>query len=104
MAEYLRVLWHHDHPAEPVELFYEVQPDRRVTRLIEVFRDGAVLADTLEWSARRNPRLSSNVCLCDGGFPPAEDFGARFGPPEFDYHSINASAFDAQFDRAQPKS
>jgi hypothetical protein len=103
MAAYLRTFWHNDHPGEPVELLYEVQPDRRVTRLIEVFKDGSAIADTLEWSARRNPNIVNNICLCDGAFPSSEDMNARLAPPEFDWREIDFATFTALFARAQPR-
>lgn len=37
---YLKVVWHHDFPDEPVVLFSELDDERYETRKVEVFRDG----------------------------------------------------------------
>src|SRR5258705_5449026 len=49
MAEYIRVLWKHDSPDEPIEMHYEVLEDRAVVRMVERVIDGHANADTIEW-------------------------------------------------------
>jgi hypothetical protein len=39
---YLRVLWIHSHPCEPVEIYSEVDDDGYERRKIEVFADGTL--------------------------------------------------------------
>ena len=38
--QYMKVLWKHAHPNEPVTLYSELDDARRETRKVEVFRDG----------------------------------------------------------------
>jgi hypothetical protein len=54
MAEYIRVLWKHDSPDEPIEMHYEVLEDRAVVRMVERFIDGHANADTIEWQKARD--------------------------------------------------
>ena len=37
---YVKVVWTHDHPDEPVEFYSECDKDRWEVRKVEVFRDG----------------------------------------------------------------
>jgi len=39
---YLKVLWIHDEPTEPVEMYVETDSDGWETRKVEVFRDGTL--------------------------------------------------------------
>ena len=55
MNEYIRVLWKHRLPDEPIEMHYEVLPDRTVPRMVEIFIDGRAHADRLDWHASRYP-------------------------------------------------
>ncbi|MDW4910815.1 hypothetical protein RB628_37240 [Streptomyces sp. ADMS] len=38
--KYLKVVWHHDFPGEPVTLFSEIDEERYEVRKVEVYRDG----------------------------------------------------------------
>jgi hypothetical protein len=40
MVWYLRVVWHHDFPEDPVELYSEVGDDGYEIRKVQVFGDG----------------------------------------------------------------
>jgi hypothetical protein len=104
MAEYLRILWHHTLPDEPLELYYEVQNDRSVTRMIEVFEDGTPIADSLAIAAKREPNIVNNVCLCDGTFPEPREYEVLWTTTEFSYNPITKSSFDALFLRSNVKS
>lgn len=103
MAKYLRVLWHHTLPDEPLELYYEVQPTRCITRMIEVFEDGIPYADSLEIAARRYPSPANNDCLCDGNFPGPEKYDVLLQTSEFSYNEISKIQFDKLFMRANVK-
>jgi hypothetical protein len=37
---YILVIWHHDHPDDPVELYSELDDERFEVRKVECFRDG----------------------------------------------------------------
>jgi hypothetical protein len=49
MPEYIRALWKHDNPNDPVEMHYEVLPNRAVPRLVEVSADSRAVAGILAW-------------------------------------------------------
>lgn len=40
MLTYLKVIWHHDFPDEPVLMYHEVGDDGYEQRKVELFRDG----------------------------------------------------------------
>jgi hypothetical protein len=51
MVWYLKVLWHHDFPDEPVHILSEIYEDQYEARKVEVFRDGRLgWADESRWS------------------------------------------------------
>ena len=52
LTEYLHCTWTHDFPDDPVEIFYEITPDRGVPRMVECFADGRQISNTLEWDIK----------------------------------------------------
>jgi hypothetical protein len=40
MTSFLKVMWHHDYPDEPVWLYSELDDERYEMRKVEVYRDG----------------------------------------------------------------
>jgi hypothetical protein len=78
---YLKVVWHHDFPDEPVEILSEIGEDRYEARKVEVF-----LAGRLDWAdeSRRSP----STMLGEVPVPPLaeineqEEFTAAVIPAE----------------------
>ncbi len=102
-AKYLRVMWHDTLPDEPMELYYEIQPTKCVTRMIEIFEDGIPYADSLEIALRRYPPPANKSCLCDGIFPSSDAYDILFQTSDFSYNEISKSQFDKLFIRANIK-
>lgn len=51
IVEHWRILWHHDDPACPVEVFSELGNDGYETRKVHIFRDGRHdYADETRWT------------------------------------------------------
>lgn len=63
---YLKVLWHHDFPEDPVELFSEIGDDRYEVRKVEIYRDGR-----LEWADES--RCTPAIGLGEVPVPPLEE-------------------------------
>lgn len=104
MTEYIHDLWRHSLPDDPVEMLYEVQSGRIVTRMVEVFRSGRAEANTLTWEQARNP-LYVGIGLVDGRMPTASEIRvqvARNSPDAFVVHEISAQQFEAAFQKAEP--
>jgi hypothetical protein len=104
MPEYIRVLWKHNYPDDPVELHYEVLPNRAVPRMVEVFAGGRAEADTLAWHARRYP-LFQGSSLVDGDMPTAAELSARTtaeSPGQFEIFESTALEFEKMFRNAKP--
>tara|TARA_Y100000052_G_scaffold27583_1_gene36788 strand:- start:8703 stop:9017 length:315 start_codon:yes stop_codon:yes gene_type:complete len=101
LTDYLAVTWRHENPDDPDLIYYEVQPDRKVTRMVEHFKQGKVLRDSLEISAERNPEIAELGCLCKGEFPAADQMNAIFQPPVFSVRSISERRFEMLFEGAE---
>jgi hypothetical protein len=104
MPEYIRVLWKHDSPDEPIEMHYEVLEDRAVVRMVERFIDGHANADTIEWQQARDPR-HVGASLIDGGMLTAlqiREETESFTPGEFEAYESTRDEFEAAFLRATP--
>jgi hypothetical protein len=81
---YLKVIWHHDFPDEPVEMLSEVGEDRYEVRKAEVFRDGRLnWADESRWSPR--------TMLGEAPVPPLEEINEQ---EEFTAAVIPAEEFE----------
>jgi hypothetical protein len=101
MPEYIRVLWKHRLPDEPIELHYEVLPDRSVPRVVEVFVDGRAQADRLDWHAGRYPSFVGRS-LVEGDMMTAEQIRATADPAQFEVFSNTQREFEAAFKGATP--
>ncbi|PXA83878.1 hypothetical protein DMC25_17460 [Caulobacter sp. D4A] len=87
--------WTHDHADEPVTLFYEVDEDGRVLRMVDVFRDGRRERDSVE--NYFGPEADN---LTDGDFyDSTENLRAGYEAVEGDERmsliQIEAAAFEA---------
>jgi hypothetical protein len=104
MPEYIRAHWKHNHPDEPVEMHYEVLPDRAVPRMVEVFADGRAEADALAWHAPRYP-LFQGISLIDGDMPTAAELRAKTAaesPGMFEIFESTQLEFEKAFRNAKP--
>lgn len=102
--EYIRVLWKHDSPDRPVEMHYEVLPNRSVPRKVEVFADGHAEADTLAWHAHRYP-LFQGGSLVEGDMPTAAELratAATEAPGELEVFESARIEFEKVFRNARP--
>jgi hypothetical protein len=104
MPEYIRVLWKHDSPDEPIEMHYEVLADRSVPRMIEIFIDGRAQADRLDWHAGRYPSFVGSS-LVSGDMDSADHIRATVDedtPGEFEVFDSTQHEFEAAFASATP--
>jgi len=101
MPEYIRVLWKHRLPDEPIEQHYEVLPDRSVPRMVEVFVDGRAEADRLDWHAGRYGSFVGRS-LVDGAMLTAEQIRTTADPAEFEVFTSTQGEFEAAFKGATP--
>jgi hypothetical protein len=104
MPEYIRVLWKHRLPDEPIEMHYEVLADRSVPRMVEIFIDGRSHADRLDWHASRYPSfVGTSLVGCD--MVTAEQIRATVDedtPGEFEVLESDRQEFEAAFAKATP--
>jgi hypothetical protein len=104
MPEFIRVLWKHDRPDEPIGMHYEVLADRTVPRMVEVFAGGRAEADTLAWHASRYPSFQG-ISLVDGDMPTAAELRAMTAaesPGEFEVFESAQQEFETAFRNAAP--
>jgi hypothetical protein len=79
-VRYQRVVWHHDHPDEPIVLYAEVDDDGWERRKVDEYRDGRLdRADASGGS--RNKRAASQVVsdLSLGRLPGMHDSSVHAG-------------------------
>ena len=89
---YLRVIWLHDFPDEPIELYSELDDDSWEVRKIEYFRDGFIgLADATGSTGR--------TCLGLEPVPPAAEIARN---PEFRAVEIGREEFEGVWISARP--
>ena len=89
---YLHVVWLHDFPDEPVELYSELDDDSWEVRKIEYFRDGFIgLADT----AGSTDRTSL-------GLEPVPTVAEIARDPEFRAVEIGREEFEVAWTSARP--
>ena len=87
---YLRVIWLHDDPDEPVELFSELNDDRWEVRKVERFRNGFVgFADASSFVG--DTRLGLEP------MPPLDEIDCH---PEFQAEEIGPEAFEVAWIQA----
>ncbi len=104
MPEYIRVLWKHRLPDEPIEMHYEALPDRTVPRMVEIFVDGRAEADTLQWHAGRYPTFQGMSVVGDD-MQTADEIRATTAtefPGEFEVFESTQQEFEAAFVNAGP--
>lgn len=89
MTRYQKVVWHHDHPDEPVVLYSEVDSGFEV-RKVEVYQDGRhEYAD--------GSRLTGTTMLGEKMMPSVEEIDEE---PEFSAEAISAEDFERAWRRA----
>ena len=89
MTRYQKVIWHHDRPSEPVELYSEIDQGLEV-RKVEVYTDGrADYANGL--------RSQGTTVLGQEIMPSIDEINEA---PEFSASTINADEFEAVWRRA----
>lgn len=89
MLTYLKVIWHHDLPDEPVVMFSEVRDGREV-RKVEKFRDGRV--------QHAGPGGTSGDTVLSETSLPTPDEIAR--DRQFTVEPTDAEEFQAEWDAA----
>ncbi|MEV6348072.1 hypothetical protein [Actinoplanes sp. NPDC051851] len=86
---YLRVLWHHDQPGDPVEYFSEVGDDGWEVRRVQRYRDGR-----LEWAD--GTRETNSVGLSEAPI----DFDEIALQAEFGAFVISEAEFEQEWSKA----
>lgn len=71
MLTYFRCDWRHFRRHEPILIYYEVDPQGRVLRIIDIFADGAVACIALADYAGREHELPGEGSLVEGAFHDA---------------------------------
>ncbi|WP_435015439.1 DUF6881 domain-containing protein [Tundrisphaera sp. TA3] len=90
MMRYLRVVWLHDFPDEPIELFSELDEQSQELRKVERFRDGTFgFADS--------QRNSESTRLGLEPIPPPEEIALD---PQFQPRMISRAEFDRVWELA----
>jgi len=105
MSEYIRVLWKHQDPDEPIDMYYEVLPDRGVPRMVEIFPDGHAECDRLDWYAKRHPKSRADS-LIEVDMETADQMRATFdqhSPGEFEVFEVTQQEFEVAFGNATPR-
>jgi hypothetical protein len=90
MTRYLKVLWHHELPDEPVELFSEIDDEGWEVRKVEVYRDGH-----LDWAD--GSRSKGTSMLSETRMPGIEEIAVQ---PEFSPTVIDTGEFEAVWRQA----
>jgi hypothetical protein len=88
--KYVRVVWHHDIPEEPVELLSEIDEEGWEVRKVEVFRDGR-----RDWASEAESTGSS--MLSETKFPDLEYIASQ---SEFSPSVISQGDFEEEWNRA----
>jgi hypothetical protein len=90
MMHYVKVSWKHQHRAEPVELFSELDNARWEVRKVEVFRNGS-----LGYASRSGSRGGTLL-----GLVPLPLLAEIESKPEFESSEITKDEFDEIWLRA----
>ncbi len=85
--QYLRVQWHHSHPDEPVDLYYEVDDRGANCRTVEIWADG-------HYGFADANHAAGGTGLAEGIFPDAVVIRSD---PEFDLTDISQAEFNAMW-------
>lgn len=84
---YIRVLWWHDLPDEPIELWSELDANRWEVRKIEVWKDGRV-------GIASASRSSGGTHLGEAPVPAVDAIAAD---PQFNVEQISSSEFETRW-------
>jgi hypothetical protein len=88
--QYIKVVWKHDHPNQPVLLYSELDDARWETRKVEVFR-----GDVLGYASKA--RCTESTML---GLEPIPSLSEIALQPEFEPHEITKEEFEQIWARA----
>lgn len=89
MLTYLKVIWHHEFPDEPVVMLSEIRDGREV-RKVEKFRDGRA-----QYAGPSGE--SGDTVLSETPLPPAGEIARD---PQFTVEPTDAHEFEAEWDAA----
>jgi hypothetical protein len=90
VPSYLKVVWHHRHPDEPVELYSEINDSRMELRKVEVYRDG-------RHDFANGARSVGTTRLSERALPSVEEIAAQ---SEFTPTMIDSAEFENVWFRA----
>ncbi|MEU7306276.1 hypothetical protein AB0950_38835 [Streptomyces sp. NPDC007189] len=91
MSSFLKVVWHHSHPDEPVLLYSELDSERYEVRKVEVYRDGRRgFAD--------QSRSVGGSMLGEIPAPTVPEFADE--PEDFEASEISEAEFESQWSAA----
>lgn len=91
MSSFLKVVWHHSHPDEPVWLYSELDGERYEVRKVEVYRDGRRgFAD--------QARSVGGSMLGEIPAPTIPEFADE--PEDFEASEISEAEFESQWSAA----
>ncbi len=94
MTTYQKVVWRHDNPAYPVELYSEVDDAGWESRKVELYADGR--ADYAD-----HERATGKTMLGEVPMESLEEISAQ---PEFEATSITPEEFELVWDRTVAQS
>ncbi|MDG2530783.1 DUF6881 domain-containing protein [Caulobacter endophyticus] len=97
---YFRCDWAHESAEEPVSIFYEVDDEGRVLRLIDVFRDGSRERDAVANYVGREHELPGEDSLSEDDFHDSveallDDEDVVEGEDRLSLTPVEASVFEA---------
>lgn len=93
-VRYIKVLWHHECPEDPIELYSEVGDDGWEVRKVELYRDGRYGRASSEGS-------TASTGLSDEPIPDIAEIAAL---EEFTPNEISADEFETVWQNAQTHS
>jgi hypothetical protein len=93
-VKYIKVLWHHECPEDPVELYSEIGDDGCEVRKIELYRDGRYGQASREGS-------TGSTGLSDEPIPDIAEIAAL---EEFTPNEISAAEFETVWQNARSHS
>jgi hypothetical protein len=105
MTEYIRLLWKHPFPDEPIDMYYEVLPGRAVPRMVEIFPGGRAECDRLDWYLKRYPTARGDS-LIEVDMETADQVRAKLdehAPGEFEVFEVTQQEFEMAFANATPR-
>lgn len=88
--KYIKVLWIHNFPEEPVEFYHELDENHFEVRKIEIFNNGSL--DYAHFKGR-----SGATRLSEEPIPPIEEIASD---PQFQVYKISSAEFEDLWERA----